>query len=458
MKRDTNLPFMTCEQVYQVWSTEPDLLQVMDLRSKIDFEGSHIPGALHLSKEELKVQLSRLAGRLGVIVAPDHLKEWIKNNFQPHKDIVIMSDCHRWSELQQQNQTIGALMPNSPELIFQQLFEPETSTYTYIIADALSGEAAIIDPVRETVERDLGLLKDLNLRLMYVLDTHVHADHVTGASRIKDRTGAKIGLSREAQATGVDIPLEDGQVLTLGNKKIQVISTPGHTNTCVSYYFEGMVFTGDALLIRGSGRTDFQQGSAEVLYQSVTEKIFSLPDCTIVYPGHDYRGLTSSTVGMEKLHNPRLGGGASQQDFVKTMSELKLAHPKQIKEAVKANLTCGRTLEGRHMHPQIVDGMPEVSVFEVHAQLGQVRIIDVRRVDEFHGELHHIPGAELVTLGPDLEAFLENNNKDEEIVFACRSGGRSGQATALSLQLGYRHTMNMVGGMLRWNEESLPVE
>ena len=344
------------------------------------------------------------------------------------------------------------------DTIFFQLFEAESSTYTYIIADKKSKEAAIIDPVISTVDRDLKLIDELGLRLMYVLDTHVHADHITAASEIRKRTQAKTAVSQDAGVTCVDIPLEDNQELTLGDKKITVLATPGHTNTCMSFYFEGMVFTGDALLIRGTGRTDFQQGSAEKLYESIHEKIFTLPDETKVYPGHDYRGQTVSTVELEKKFNPRLGHGRSKEDFKKIMSELKLDNPKKIHEAVPANLACGQVTSGRVMHPQVVDGTPEVTCEEVFNQLGKVRLIDVRRPDEFNNELGHIKGAELVTLGPDLTNLLEKGDRNQEIVFVCRSGGRSGTATAESIKLGYKATINMVGGMIRWNELNQPTE
>lgn len=228
------------------------------------------------------------------------------------------------------------------ETIFFQLFEHESSTYTYIIGDTQTKEAAIIDPVIETIERDLKLLKELELKLLYVLDTHVHADHITASDEIRKRTGAKTAISAIAGLDCADLLLEDCQELKLGNKIIKAITTPGHTNSCMSFYFEGRIFTGDTLLIRGSGRTDFQQGSSEKLYQSVHQKLFLLPNETQVYPAHDYEGFTSSTIGLEKKHNPRLGESKSIDDFKKIMSELKLSYPKKIEQALPANLKCGK--------------------------------------------------------------------------------------------------------------------
>lgn len=226
--------------------------------------------------------------------------------------------------------------------LFYQLFEHESSTYTYLIADPSTKEAALIDPVLETVDRDLKLVEELGLTLKYVLDTHVHADHITGAGEIRARTGAKSAVSEGAHVGCVDISLCDGDDLFLGGLKITAVATPGHTDSCMSFIFDGRVFTGDTLLIRGTGRTDFQQGSSEKLYQSVHEKLFKLPDETQVYPAHDYRGQTVSTIGLEKKFNPRLGAGKSKEEFIKIMSELKLANPKKIHEAVPANLACGK--------------------------------------------------------------------------------------------------------------------
>ncbi len=473
---DTSLKItkLTCEQVYNLWATEPNLIKLIDLRSTAEFKAAHIPGAENLQPDKIFDELDCLGDRLAVIIAPDNIEHSIANLLGNRQNFVFMSHCHRWVELNRPlaGEGLQATIFNFKELkgvnmrndiIFHQLFEAESSTYTYIIADRKSKEAAIIDPVIETVDRDLKLIEELGLRLMYVLDTHIHADHITGAGEIRKRTQAKTAVSQDAAVECVDIPLEDGQELLLGDKKIKVIATPGHTNTCLTYSFEGMIFTGDALLIRGCGRTDFQQGSSDKLYESVHEKLFKLSPDTAVYPGHDYRGQTSSTIALEKQFNPRLGEAKSKDDFKKIMSELKLANPKKIHEAVPANLACGKPKEARSIHPQVVDGIPEVTCEDVLAHAEQVRskkvrLIDVRRPDEFNGEYGHINGAELVTLGPDLTKFLENGNRSEEIIFVCRSGGRSGTATAESIKLGYKFTINMAGGMIRWTERKQPVE
>lgn len=463
---------LTCEQVYQIWSTEPDLIRILDFRSKVDFDKNHIPGAKNVGPDQIINEFSILNGKLAVLIAPnfqESIEAAISAKFHDQADYIFMKDCHNWFGSKKPMAGTAANSFNSSEInkqgdpmksdtIFMQLFETESSTYTYLIADKQSKEAAIIDPVLNTVDRDLKLIDELGLRLMYVLDTHIHADHITGAAEIRNRTHAKTAVSQTALVQCVDIPLEDGQELTLGDKKIKVLATPGHTDTCLSFYFDGMVFTGDALTVRGTGRTDFQKGSSDQLYDSIHQKLFKLPAETIVYPGHDYRGLTASTIELEKKFNPRVGGGKTKEEFKKIMSELKLANPKKIHEAVPANLACGQTKDTRVLHPQVVDGIPEVTCEDVLNKIGKVRIIDVRRPEEFNNELGHIQGSELVTLGADLTQFLEKGDRSQEIVFACRSGGRSGQATAESIKLGYKSTMNMVGGMLRWNDLKQPTE
>ncbi|HAG92304.1 MAG TPA: Zn-dependent hydrolase [Bdellovibrionales bacterium] len=225
--------------------------------------------------------------------------------------------------------------------LFYQLFEHESSTYTYVIGDASTKEVAVIDPVKETLERDLQFLKEMNFKVKYVLETHVHADHITSASSLRSELGAKVGLSEGSKVDCADMLLKDGQELELGAYKVKALTTPGHTDSCMSYVFEGNVFTGDALLIRGCGRTDFQQGSPEKLFESVRTKLFALPDETRVYPAHDYKGKTSSSIGEEKNLNPRLKLSNSFEDFKAIMDNLNLAHPKKIKESLPANMKCG---------------------------------------------------------------------------------------------------------------------
>lgn len=215
---------------------------------------------------------------------------------------------------------------------------------TYIVADRDSGKAVIIDSVIENVERDLKVLKELGLTLVFAVETHIHADHITGASVIKDRTGAKIvyGGGAEKDVRGADMFLHDGQELRFGNTTLRAIATPGHTDGCTSYALPGSIFTGDALFIRGNGRTDFQGGSAEKLFDSVRGKLFVLPDDTAIYPGHDYGGRVSSTIGEEKQFNERLNLSVSREKFIELMNARKMPRPEKMDTAVPANMNAGR--------------------------------------------------------------------------------------------------------------------
>lgn len=226
-------------------------------------------------------------------------------------------------------------------ILFRQLFEKTSSTYTYLIADKKTNEAIIIDSVRETAERDINLVKELGLKLVYILETHVHADHVTGAHLLKKATGAKTMVSKNAKITCTDGEFGDDDYIKFGNLTLKCISTPGHTDTCTSFYIDGFVITGDALMIRACGRTDFQQGSPEALYDSVKNKLYKLPDSTLVYPAHNYNGLEVSSIGEEKKWNPRLGDNVSKEKFIEIMKNLKLSYPAQIDVALPANMKCG---------------------------------------------------------------------------------------------------------------------
>lgn len=223
----------------------------------------------------------------------------------------------------------------------RQLFDQDTWTYTYLLFDEKTKEAAIIDSVKEKFERDAKYIEELGLTLKYALETHVHADHVTASGKLREKFGCKIGVHADSGNECADIKIHEGDVFQLGEQTIEAIHTPGHTNGDVSYKIEGAVFTGDALLIRACGRTDFQQGNANTLYHSITEKLFTLPDDTIVYPGHDYDGFTSSTIGEEKAQNPRLANQKPETDFVEIMENMDLPKPKRIDVAVPGNLSCG---------------------------------------------------------------------------------------------------------------------
>ena len=228
------------------------------------------------------------------------------------------------------------------KIVIRQMFDYDTWTYTYLLYDPEGMEGILIDSVKEQVDRDVKQVTELGVKLKYNLETHVHADHITGADGIREKTGAEVVYGAGAKVPCSDIDMKDGDELKFGRFTIKAFSTPGHTDGCTSYYIEGMVFTGDTMLIRGCGRTDFQQGSADSLYENVNQKLFTLADETLVYPAHDYNGVQVSSIGEEKKYNPRLGAGKSKADFIEIMDNLNLAKPKKIDEAVPANMKCGK--------------------------------------------------------------------------------------------------------------------
>lgn len=230
-------------------------------------------------------------------------------------------------------------------MLFRQLLEPDSSTYTYLLSCEDTGMTALIDPVLDTVERDLALLKQLGLTLDYTIDTHVHADHLTGARRLSELTGSRIVYPAMVEAVCVDIGLREGEVFRIGNLELQPLFTPGHTDHHHAYLIDNgtqkMLFSGDALLIDACGRTDFQSGDARTLYHSIHDKFFTLPDETLVYPCHDYEGRFVSTIGQEKTRNPRLGSDKPLEEFVAIMENMDLPYPRKIDFAVPGNESCG---------------------------------------------------------------------------------------------------------------------
>jgi glyoxylase-like metal-dependent hydrolase (beta-lactamase superfamily II) len=353
-------------------------------------------------------------------------------------------------------------------MIFRQLFDPQSSTYTYLLADSLTREAVLIDPVFEHARRDAALIGELGVKLLFTLETHVHADHVTGASLLKRRLGSIIALSKDSGAEGADRYLADGDIVAFGMRTLEARATPGHTNGCMSYVLDdrSKAFTGDALLIRGCGRTDFQQGSAPLLFHSVRERLFSLPDDCLLYPAHDYRGITASSVGEEKKYNPRLAESIGEADFVGYMTNLGLAHPKLMDVAVPANLRCGRPDKEDMTNTADTDWAPLAMTFAgiwelqpdwVAENPGRAQVLDVREPDEFTGALGRIKGAKLIPLGSLLHN-IEQISKEQPVVVVCRSGARSAQATVMLKNAGFARVANLAGGMLRWRAQRLPVE
>jgi sulfur dioxygenase len=357
-------------------------------------------------------------------------------------------------------------------LVFRQLFDAPSSTYTYLLGDADAGEAVLIDPVFENVRRDAALLRELGLRLLATLDTHVHADHVTGAWLLKLRCGSQIVLAEASAAQNADRLLHHGDRIAFGSRCLEARATPGHTSGCMSFVLDdqSMAFTGDSLLIRGCGRTDFQQGSPGTLFRSVREQILSLPPACLLYPAHDYRGLTVTSVAEEKRYNPRLGGDANVSDFAGYMNNLGLPHPKLMDIAVPANLRCGQP-DGGAALPQEPAWAPLTfsfgGVWEIQpavleeriagSRANDIQVIDVREASEYTDALGHIRGACLLPLS-ELAGRAGEIKRDRPVVTVCRSGARSAQATVLLQKSGFTQVANLAGGMLRWRAEALPVD
>jgi len=349
-------------------------------------------------------------------------------------------------------------------MIFRQLFDPTSSTYTYLLGD--SGEALLIDSVYEQVPRDMALLQELGLKLLATLDTHVHADHVTGAWRLHERCGSGIALAEVAGAALVDRPLKHGDRINFGKRYLTVRATPGHTNGCLTFVLddESMAFTGDSLLIRGCGRTDFQQGSPQHLFASVRTQILSLPESCLLYPAHDYRGITVTSVAEERRFNPRLGGEVDEGDFTGYMNNLNLPHPKQMAVAVPANMRSGKpegdapTQDAPGWAPLTLrfSGVWEIDPMALLEHGAGAQILDVREAPEFIDKLGHLPNARLVPLS-ELNGRLEELDKARPVVAVCRSGARSAQACVLLTKAGFPQVANLAGGMLRWKIEGLPV-
>jgi len=349
-------------------------------------------------------------------------------------------------------------------LIFRQLFDQVSSTYTYLLADESTREALLIDCVFEQHERDVALLRELDLKLVVTLDTHCHADHVTGAWLMKQAVGSRVALSARYPARNVDLPLTHADKVHFGARALHVRETPGHTEGCLSFVSEDqtLVFTGDALLVRGAGRTDFQQGDPTTLFRSIREQLLSLPDACTILPAHDYEGRTSSTIGEERRYNPRIGGDAREEDFVGYMKNLGLPHPKQLGVAVPANLRCGEPENG--LSPAVpawgpvvttYAGMREIAPDWVASHRDDVNVLDVRTPAELSGEFGYLDGARCIPLD-ELRSRLSEVPRDKPLVVVCQTGKRSALATVILARAGVTQVANVAGGLVRWRELGLP--
>ena len=330
-----------------------------------------------------------------------------------------------------------------------QLFDPASSTYTYVLFDETTRDALIIDPVDEQLERDLSVLRQYGLRLVWAIETHAHADHITSAARLAEHTGAKTAAP---QACGIDtaaVQLADGDTLRFGSEVLTALHTPGHTAGSMSYLWRNHVFTGDTLLINGCGRTDFQSGSAEAMYHSLTQILFALPDATTVWPGHDYHGRTHSSIGAEKSSNSRVAG-KTLAEFTATMQALNLPKPRRIDEAVPANRLSGLrhdAHEGQVPTVQTATGyagdVPAALAYSWW-QAGDAVLVDVR-TDAEREWVGFVPGAVALAwkqwpgmaMNPDFDAGIRAAvPTGKKVVLLCRSGVRSVAAAKRATELG----------------------
>ena len=338
-------------------------------------------------------------------------------------------------------------------MIFRQLFESVSSTYTYLIASRPGGEALVIDPVLEKIERYLQLVRELDLKLVKAVDTHLHADHVTGLGALRDRTRCITVMGEQSRADVVSMRVSDGDRIQIEGLSLDALYTPGHTDDSYSFVMGDRVFTGDTLLIRGTGRTDFQNGSARAQYDSIFGKLLKLPEDTLVYPAHDYKGDTVSTIGEEKRFNPRLQV-KSADEYIELMNNLKLPNPKMMDVAVPANMQVG------FHQDEIARKGWAVTAAEAVALCGRpdVAIVDLREKSERdkHGS---IPGA-LHAPYPDLQANIGAGGMLHElaattgkrILFYCAFGERSAMAVQAAQDAGLKTACHIAGGIDAWQK------
>ena len=343
-------------------------------------------------------------------------------------------------------------------MIFRQLFDSTSSTYTYLLASRRGGEALIIDPVLERVDRYIQLLDELDLRLVKAVDTHLHADHITGLEALRERTRCITVMGEQTRADVVSIRVADGDRVEIEGLSLQALYTPGHTDDSYSYIREDRVFTGDTLLIRGTGRTDFQNGDPRAQYNSIFERLLKLPEDTLVYPAHDYKGDTVSTIGEEKAFNPRLQV-KSIDDYVALMNNLNLPDPKMMDVAVPTNMRIG-------LAQQIVAAHGwEIGAGEAKGLVGKpdVALVDLREDQERrkHGVIPgslHVPYQDLeASLRPDglLQQLARGTGK--RLVFYCAFGERSAMAVQAAQDGGLDTARHIHGGMQAWQQAGGPV-
>lgn len=344
-------------------------------------------------------------------------------------------------------------------MIFQEL--NGTQCKTYLVGCENTRKTLLVDPVRERIDRYLAVLAYHALKLDTVVDTHTHADHATASFEFQRLLGVRLIMHRRAPVPRVDEYVDDGDLICVGDVKLDVLYTPGHTPDSISLYMGDRVLTGDVMLIGGTGRADFAGGDAGTQYDSITGKLFELPDDTLVFPGHDYRGNTQSTIGEEKQHNPRIAG-RSREQYMALMDNIEFPLPSKIQEVLQPNQTA--IDDDRTAFPDLAElnEVRQLSSDEVDARLKTdpaPLVLDVREPEEYTGELGHIPGSQLIPLKELSQRVNElNAYMDTPIIVVCRAGVRSTTAAAMLTGMGFLQVSNLKGGMLDWNDEEFTVE
>ena len=343
-------------------------------------------------------------------------------------------------------------------MIFRQLFDSVSGTYSYLLASRAGGEALILDPVLEKADRYCQLLRELDLRLVKAVDTHLHADHVTGLGELRDRTQCITIMGEQSKADVVSMRVSDGDKVMIEGLSLDVMYTPGHTDNSYSYLMGDRVFTGDTLLIRGTGRTDFQNGSSRAQYESIFNRLLKLPDETMVFPAHDYKGDTVSTIGEERRYNPRLQV-RSVDEYIELMANLKLPNPKMMDVAVPANMHVGL-----HQEDLAKQGLALTARDAINS-LGRpdILLVDLRETSErakhgtISGALHApYPGiAESLKPGGMLREVAAATGR--RVVFFCAFGERSAMAVAAAKSAGLANTAHIEGGIDAWKKVGGPV-
>ncbi len=344
-------------------------------------------------------------------------------------------------------------------MIFRQLFDNISYTYTYLLASRHGGEALIIDPVIDRVDHYLRLLEELDLKLVKAIDTHIHADHITALGSLRDTTQCITVMGMESSADVVSMRVSDGDVIDIEGLKLDVLYTPGHTSDSYSFLMDDRVFTGDTMFIRGTGRTDFQHGDPADLYRSIFNKLLKLPDETLVYPGHDYKGDTISTIGEERAFSPRLQA-KSIEEFVDIMNNLDLPNPKLMDVAVPANQAVGMVHDDDEIKDNTISAQKALS----HVNNPATVFVDLREENERNkfgvipGSVH-IPYTEMQTTiaqSGELKNFSKADTS-QQILLYCAYGERSALALTALHDCGYNNVWHLEGGMVTWLERDYPL-